>query len=81
MPEAEESHSGDALTDSQDGGHCIELPRSISVKQLAELLGASAIEVIKQLMRNGVMASINQAIDYQAAAAVAAGFGDRKSVV
>jgi translation initiation factor IF-2 len=53
----------------------IEIPDTLSVKQLADLLQVSAINVIKQLMRNGIMANINQAIDYEAAAAVIAGFG------
>jgi len=42
---------------------------------LADLLKVSAVEVIKQLMRNGIMANINQAVDYDAAAAVVAQFG------
>jgi len=53
----------------------IELPASLTVKRLSELLAVSAVEVIKQLMRNGVMASVNQAVDYDTAAIVAAGFG------
>ncbi|MFC1934488.1 translation initiation factor IF-2 [Chloroflexota bacterium] len=53
----------------------IELPATLSVKQLAELLQASAIDVIKGLMRNGIMANINQAIDYESAAAVAENLG------
>ena len=53
----------------------IEVPDTLSVKQLADLLEVSAIDVIKHLMRNGIMANINQAIDYKAAAAVVAGFG------
>ena len=52
----------------------IELPHSVSVRQLAELLGISVIDIIKQLMRNGIIVNINQVIDYEAAAAVAAGF-------
>ncbi|MFC1943810.1 translation initiation factor IF-2, partial [Chloroflexota bacterium] len=51
------------------------IPDTLSVKQLADLLQISAIDVIKQLMRNGIMANINQAIDYESAAAVVAGFG------
>jgi len=52
----------------------IEIPHSLSVRQLADLLQISAIETIKQLMRNGIMVNINQVIDYEAAAAVAAGY-------
>jgi len=53
----------------------IEIPDTLSVKQLANLLQVSSIDVIKQLMRNGIMANINQTIDYEAAATVVAGFG------
>ncbi|MBI2328057.1 MAG: translation initiation factor IF-2 [Chloroflexi bacterium] len=53
----------------------LEIPDTLSVKQLADLLQVSAIDVIKQLMRNGIMANINQTINYEAAAAVVTGFG------
>ena len=53
----------------------VEINPTLSVRQLADLLQISAIEVIKQLMRNGIMANINQVIDYEAAAGVAAAFG------
>ena len=53
----------------------IEIPQTLPVRQLAEVLSVSAIAIIKQLMRNGIMANINQVIDYEMAAAVAADFG------
>jgi len=53
----------------------IEIPGTIGVKQLADLLQVSAIDVIKQLMRSGIMANINQAINYESAAAVVTGLG------
>ena len=53
----------------------IEIPNTLSVKELAELLKVSAVDVIKRLMRIGIMANINQAIDYESAATVAADFG------
>ncbi|GAJ20414.1 unnamed protein product, partial [marine sediment metagenome] len=53
----------------------IEIPQSLSVRQLADLLKVSAVDIIKQLMRNGIMANINQAIAYEAAAAVATATG------
>ena len=54
--------------------HPIEIPATLSVRQLAELLEVSAIDIIKQLMRNGIMVNINQPIDYETAAPVAASF-------
>ena len=53
----------------------VELPASMSVKDLADLLHISSIEVIKQLMRNGIMANVNQVINYDVASSVATGFG------
>ena len=53
----------------------VELPRSLSVRQLADLLSVSSVAIIKQLMRNAIMANINQVIDYEVAAGVAAAFG------
>jgi translation initiation factor IF-2 len=61
----------------------LTLPAALSVKQLGDLMGVSAIEVIKQLMRQGVMANINQAIDFDTAAIIAQvyGFEARKQPV
>jgi translation initiation factor IF-2 len=53
----------------------IELPASVSVKELADVLHISSIEVIKQLMRNGIMANVNQVINFDVASSVASGFG------
>ena len=53
----------------------VVLPRRLTVKQLADILGVSGIDAIKCLMRNGVMANINQVVDYETAAIVAADLG------
>jgi len=53
----------------------VELPHSIAVRNLADLLRVSAVDVIKQLMRSGIFANINQVIDYETAAAVATNLG------
>src|SRR5262245_32851061 len=53
----------------------IEIPRVLSVKELGDLMGVSPVEVIKELMKNGVMASINQVIDFDTAAIVAHDMG------
>ncbi len=53
----------------------IEIPGSITVRDLAQALKASPIEVIKTLMSNGVMANINQLVDFDTAAIVAAELG------
>jgi len=53
----------------------IEIPHALGVRQLAELLPISAIDIIKRLMKNGIMANINQVIDYETAAAIATDIG------
>ncbi len=47
------------------------IPDNITVGELASRLKATATDVIKQLMKLGVMASINQEIDFDTAAIVA----------
>ena len=51
------------------------LPSTLTVKRLAELARISPIDAIKQLMRNGIMASINQVIDFEVATLVTSAFG------
>ncbi len=53
----------------------IELPVTITVRDLSDRLHTSPIEVIKTLMSNGVMANINQEVDFDTAAIVAAEMG------
>ena len=53
----------------------IEIPATIVVRDLAELLDRTVIEVIKELMKHGVMAAINESVDYESAAAVATDLG------
>jgi translation initiation factor IF-2 len=60
---------------SEDGLKTIEIPQALTVRELAELIEASPIDVIKQLMANGVMANINQQVDFDTAAIVIAEFG------
>ncbi len=59
----------------------LKIPGAIAVGRLADLLGKSPVEVIKQMMRNGVMASINQVVDYETAASVARDFGFKPQVL
>ena len=53
----------------------IKLPANITVRDLAKTISVSPIEIIKTLMANGVMANINQNIDFDTAAIVAAELG------
>src|ERR671925_393149 len=51
------------------------LPPTLSVKDLAEKLGVSPVEVIKKLMASKILATINQVIDFATAEIVADEFG------
>lgn len=53
----------------------IELPASISIREMAEQIQISPLDVMKKLMASGVMANINQEIDFDTAAIVVAEFG------
>ena len=53
----------------------VEIPRTLTVMELAALLDRSPIGVIKALMTNGVMAEITKTIDYDTAAIVAVDLG------
>ena len=53
----------------------VELPPSITVKQLADVLKVEPVKIIKQLMRKGIMANINQTLDFDTASITAADFG------
>ncbi|GAB4570777.1 MAG: translation initiation factor IF-2 [Anaerolineales bacterium] len=58
-----------------NNGNKIELPASIVVRDLAQKIEKSPIDLIKKLMTNGVMATINQSVDFDTAAIVVAEYG------
>ena len=53
----------------------ITLPDEITVGELASRLKKTAAEVVKKMMMNGMMATINQVIDYDTAYLIADEFG------
>ena len=60
---------------SENENNIIELPSITTVRDLAIKLNTSPIQIIKILMANGVMANINQQIDFDTAAVVSAEMG------
>jgi translation initiation factor IF-2 len=79
-PRAEAQPEGSAIAPAEPASvsvatRVLEIPRTLTVKELADLLGISPVEVIKELMRNGVMASVNQVVDYDTGAIVAHDLG------
>ena len=53
----------------------LPLGEAVSVGALAEKMQVDPVQVIKQLMRTGIFASINQAVDFETAAVIARPFG------
>lgn len=63
------------MSDIQQKGKTIELPAAITVRDLAQRIEASPIDLIRALMSIGVMANINQQIDFDTAAVVLSEMG------
>jgi translation initiation factor IF-2 len=53
----------------------IELPATITVKELADLLGVNPADIIRELIKSGIFATINQLIDRDTASLVAEELG------
>ena len=62
------------VVDPRERG-AIELPGTITVKELAELLGVNPADVIRELIKSGIFATINQLIDRDTASLVAGELG------
>ena len=62
------------VADPRERG-AIELPATITVKDLAELLAVNPADVIRELIKSGIFATINQLIDRDTASLVAGELG------
>jgi len=60
---------------SDNGRKKLEIPNNITVRELAQRMESSPIQIIKILMMNGVMANINQQVDFDTAAVVGSELG------
>jgi translation initiation factor IF-2 len=65
----------EVIASRQAEGKKVALPSYIKVRDFADLLGLPAVEVIKALIKNGVMATINEEIDFDTAAITATDLG------
>ncbi len=63
-----------AVVDPSERG-AIELPSTITVKELADLLGVNPADIIRELIKSGIFATINQLIDRDTASLVAEELG------
>ena len=71
---ARSRRSGVQTLDPRERG-AIELPGTITVKELAELLGVNPADIIRELIKSGIFATINQLIDRDTASLVAGELG------
>ncbi len=53
----------------------MEFPAVLTVKEMSELMRLTPVDIIKALMKNGIMATINQELDFDTAAIVAGDLG------
>jgi translation initiation factor IF-2 len=53
----------------------IEIPNVISVRQFSELLNLPIAKVMQELMRSGILASLNESLDYDTASIIAEDLG------
>ncbi len=53
----------------------VEIPSSVTVKELAELLGVNAADIIRELIKSGIFANINQPLDRDTASLVTSELG------
>jgi translation initiation factor IF-2 len=62
------------VADPRERG-AIELPGTITVKELGELLGVNPADIIRELIKSGIFATINQLVDRDTASLVAGELG------
>ena len=80
MDEADSTTKPRRTPERRAQSRALVLPETMTVQYLAEVLDQNPIDVIKQLMRNGIMASMNQVVDYQVATLVTSALGVRTSM-
>jgi translation initiation factor IF-2 len=70
----EDAEKVSAKGGSASGGK-VKIPSLVTVKRFAELLGLGVTDVIKELMKNKILATINDEIDYDTSAVIASDLG------
>ena len=58
-----------------DASKRVEIPRTLTVRELSDLLRDTPVQIIKALMVNGVMADVSKTIDFDTAAVIAVDLG------
>ena len=80
VDEAETAEKPSKATTKRATTRALVLPDTMTVQYLAEVLDQNPIDVIKQLMRNGIMASMNQVVEYKVATLVTTALSIRTSM-
>ena len=63
------------MTTSAPAADPVQIPRTLTVRELADLLDQTPVTIIKVLMTNGVMADVSKTLDFDTAAVVAVDLG------
>lgn len=63
------------MAESVDTKRTVALPETVSVKRFAELLDLPVSQVITELMKNGILATINEEVDFDTASIIANDLG------
>lgn len=63
------------IAESGGAGSSINLPEKLTVRELSDSLGLPVAKVMSEMMRNGIMATINQSIDFDTASIIAGDLG------
>ena len=58
-----------------EGPPTLQIPAALTIQNLSALMGVDPIEVIKNLMRNGYMLTVNEVVDRELASKIAQSFG------
>jgi translation initiation factor IF-2 len=74
-PQSQPSAPAAAVAVLPEGGAPIALPKTLQVGDLAKALDLSVVDVIRALVNMGVMATINQTVDFETASLVAGELG------
>lgn len=79
LPEGAKSHGFELPTDKVVMD--VSIPEAVTVSELAQKMNAKGVVVIKELMKLGVMATINQALDQETAQLVVEELGHKAILV
>lgn len=71
---SEQSKLPEKIVVKIEPGDEVEIPEAITVKEFAEKTGLNPVKIIGELMKNGILANINQSIDFETASIIADDF-------